>query len=192
LVKGKSFTNSSEMVMIKVSPTLWAGKYLVTQEDYRKVMGSNPSAFPGDKKPVDSVSYNDTLEFCAKLTEAEHKEDMLPEGFVYSIPTQAQWETLLDGATLDQAVTSSGVSRNSTANVGSLPPNGLGLYDARGNVWQWCLDPSDKPYRVLRGASWKTFIEINLRSEFRWYSEGPDDRQNYYGFRCVLVPAGGQ
>jgi formylglycine-generating enzyme required for sulfatase activity len=139
--------------------------------------------------PVDTVSWNDAQEFCAKLTQAEQKAEMLPEGFSYSLPTQAQWETLMDSAELQDAATSQTTSRTATAPVGSLGPNSLGLYDTRGNLWEFCLDPEDKPYRVLRGGAWDTTIEINLRPEFRWYSNGPDDRKNTYGFRCILAPA---
>jgi formylglycine-generating enzyme required for sulfatase activity len=188
LIKGPGFTNDTGIVMMKISPILWAGKFEVTQEEYQKVMGSNPSDFKGERNPVDSVSWNDSQGFCAKLNEAEKKADLLPEGFVYSLPTQAQWETLMDGADLKDAVTSETSSRSGTASVGSLKPNSLGLYDTRGNVWEFCLDPEDKPYRVLRGGAWDTSVEINLRPEFRWYSNGPDDRKNIYGLRCVLVP----
>ncbi len=57
LVKGGTFTNSAGMVMVKISPSLWAGKYLVTQQDYQNVAGSNPSQFHGDLKPVDSEGW---------------------------------------------------------------------------------------------------------------------------------------
>ncbi len=191
LMKGSSFTNSIGMVMVKVSPSLWAGKYDVTQEEYQKVMGSNPSQFKGDRNPVDSVSWNDAKAFCAKLNEIEGKEEMLPEGMTYSLPTQSQWETLMAGASLDDAVNSMASRRSGPAAVGSLNPNSLGLYDTRGNMWQWCLDPDDKPYRVLRGGAWDTFVEVNMRPEFRWYSDGPDDRKNTFSFRCVLVTGGG-
>jgi len=189
LIKGPGFTNDSLIAMVKISPTLWAGMFEVTQEQYQKVMGSNPSDFRGDHNPVDSVSWNDAQGFCAKLTDVEKKADMLPEGFEYALPTQAQWETLMDGADVKDAVTSLDSSRTGTARVGSLKPNSLNLYDTRGNVWEFCMDPEDKPYRVLRGGAWDTFIDINIRPEFRWYSNGPDDRKNVYGFRCVLVPA---
>ena len=122
----------------------------------------------------------------------EKKAEMLPEGFEYTLPTQAQWETLMDAADVKDAVTSLDNSRTGTAKVGSLKPNSLNLYDTRGNVWEFCLDPEDKPYRVLRGGAWDTSIDINIRPEFRWYSNGPDDRKNIYGFRCVLVPAAGK
>jgi len=192
LMKGNSFTNGVGMAMVKISPTLWAGRFDVTQEEYQKVAGSNPSQFPGDRNPVDSVSWNDAGDFCAKLTERERKEEMLPEGFVYSLPTQAQWELLSAGAELKDAATSMGTRRNGTAPVGSLGANSLGLYDTRGNVWQWCLDPQDKPYRVLRGGAWDTIAEPSSRLEFRWYSQSPDEKQNDFGFRVVLEPAGAQ
>ena len=187
LIKEPSFTNSIGIIMVKISPTFWAGKYLVTQAEYEKAMRSNPSQFPGTRNPVDSISWNDALGFCAKLTENERKEEMLPEGCVYTLPTQAQWESLAAGATLENAVTSLGAPRRGTAPVGSLGPSGAGLYDIRGNVWEWCLDPDDKPFRVLKGGAWDTSLDVNLRPEFRWYSNGPDERKNSFGFRCVLV-----
>jgi formylglycine-generating enzyme required for sulfatase activity len=188
LLKGDSFTNTAGVVMVKLSDTLWVGKYPVTQSEYKVVTGSNPSAFPGDNNPVETVSWNDARVFCAKLTEQEAQKKMLPTGFAYSIPTQAQWEFLIADATPEQAVTSIKGARKNTAPVGSLSANRLGLHDMRGNVWCWCLDPQDKTYRVLRGGAWNTSLEIDLRPEFRWFSNGPDDRRNSYGFRCVLQP----
>lgn len=187
LMQEKSFTNKTGMVMVKISPTFWAGKFEVTQEEYQKVAGANPSQFRGDRNPVDSVSYSDALRFCGQLNEAEAKEEMLPDGFKYTLPTQSQWQTLMAGAALSDAVTSQGAPRSGTAPVGSRGPNSLGLYDTRGNVMEWCLDPEDKPYRVLLGGAWDTSIEVNLRPEFRVYSKGPEDQQNNFGFRCVLV-----
>jgi formylglycine-generating enzyme required for sulfatase activity len=189
LIKGDSFTNASGMVMIKISSSLWAGKYEVTQEQYKKVAGGNPSQFAGEDHPVDSVSWDDAQAFCAKLSDAERKEELLPEGFAYALPTQAQWESLSAGAGPETAVTSKDGARMGTAPVGSLGANGLGLYDTRGNVWEWCLDPEDKPFRVLRGSGWETSLEVNLRPEFRWYSS-PGEKKNTFGFRCVLEPAG--
>lgn len=181
-------TNTVGIVLEKISSSFWAGKYEVTQEAYQKVMGSNPSAFHGGNHPVDSVSWNDAMDFCKKLTEQEQKKEELPARYIYTLPTQAQWVQLEDGASLNDAVMSLNTQRrSSTAAVGSLGPNSLGLYDARGNVMEWCLDPQDKPYRVLRGGAWNTYISVNARVDFRWYAK-PDEANNTFGFRVVLEP----
>ncbi|HEX5221633.1 MAG TPA: SUMF1/EgtB/PvdO family nonheme iron enzyme [Verrucomicrobiae bacterium] len=185
LMKLPAFTNDTGMIMVKLSDALWVSAYETTQEHYQKIAGSNPSKFPGPRNPVDSVSWNDAMDFCVKLTAAENEKKMLPEKFVYGLPTQAQWDALAAGADLKDAVTSSGTTRSSTAPVGSLGATGPGIYDIRGNVCEWCLDPQDMPYRVARGASWQNWIEINLRPEFRWY-EAPEVRKETIGFRVVL------
>lgn len=182
------FTNDTGMVLVKISDALWVGVHEVTQKEYQKIAGGNPSQFQGGQNPVDNVSWTEAMNFCAQLSEAEKKEKLLPDGFAYTLPTQAQWEMLAAGAELKDAVTSYIVQRTSTAPVGSLGATGPGIYDIRGNVWEWCLDPQDKPYRVLRGGAWSSWIEINLRPEFRWYSDGPDQKKNTFGFRCVLAP----
>lgn len=188
MLKSDQVTNTVGMVLKKVSPTFWAGMYEVTQASYQKVMGSNPSAFQGGDHPVDSVTWNDAMAFCTKLTEKEQKAGELPKDFVYTLPTQAQWEQLADDTPARDAVMSLSMPRrSSTEAVGSLAPNSLGLYDTRGNVMEWCLDPQDKPYRVLRGGAWDTYIDINARPEFREYS-APDKTKNDYGFRVVLEP----
>lgn len=181
-------TNTVGIVLVKISPRLWAGKYEVTQNSYEKVTGKNPSAFKGGQNPVDSVSWNEATAFCAKLTEQEQNADQLPDGYAYSLPTEAQWEKLVDNASLDDAIMSlNGNRRASTAPVGTLKPNSLGLYDTRGNVMEWCSDSHDPAYHVLRGGSWNTWLEPNSRIAFRWYAK-PDEAMNTFGFRVVLEP----
>jgi len=192
MLKTDLVTNTVGIVLTKISPTLWVGVYEVTQASYSKVMDGNPSAFQGKQHPVDSVDWNDVMAFCKKLTAQEKKADELPKGFAYTLPTQAQWEQLVGNASLNDAVMSLNLQRRySTAPVGSLGPNNNGLYDTRGNVKEWCLDPLDKPYRVLRGGGWDTYIEINSRLDFREYS-APDKTKSDYGFRVVLEPEGSQ
>jgi formylglycine-generating enzyme required for sulfatase activity len=183
-------TNTAGIVLVKISPGLWAGKFEVTQDAYQKVMHSNPSAFRGGDSPVDSVSWNDAMAFCGNLTQKEKTSRDLPDGYAYSLPTQDQWFMLADGATLDQAVTSLPPNHHSsTEPVGSLGANSLGLFDTRGNVMEWCLDPQDKPYRVLRGGAWDTFVEPSTRIEFRNFAP-PDESKDDYGFRVVLQGKG--
>jgi formylglycine-generating enzyme required for sulfatase activity len=176
------------MEFVKVGSGTWAGRYEVTQGEYQKVMGSNPSHFSGRRNPVDSVTYDDAVEFCQRLTEQELKDMKLPEGFSYTLPTEGQWEGLVADATRAQAVTSENGSRSGTSPVGSLAPNSLGLYDVRGNVMEFCLG-SAMPYRVLRGGSWQDWIDVNLRLSFRYYAQ-PDERKDTFGFRCLLVQSG--
>jgi len=185
-------TNTIGIVLIKISPTLWAGKYEVTQTAYKKLTGSNPSAFVGSQNPVDSVSWNDAVSFCDKLTSREKTSSELPKGFSYTLPTEAQWVSLMSDASLKDAVMKlNGTASSSTAPVGSLGANSLGLYDTRGNVMEWVLDSHDPAARILKGGAWDTFIEINARPEFQW-RVAPDDKKNFYGFRVILTAASSQ
>jgi formylglycine-generating enzyme required for sulfatase activity len=177
-------TNSVGLVLVEISPGLWAGKFETTQDAYEQTVHGNPSAFIGKQKPVDSVSWNDAMAFCQQLTAKEKSE--LPDGYSYTLPTQAQWLTLMGGASLSDAVMKlNNGNISSTATVGSLGANSLGLYDTRGNVMEWTLDPQDKPYRVLKGGAWDTFLPVNARPEFYWYAK-PDEAKNSYGFRVIL------
>jgi formylglycine-generating enzyme required for sulfatase activity len=180
-------TNTVGMVLVKISPGLWAGKFETTQASYQKVMHRNPSAFKGADRPADSVSWNDAMDFCTKLTTSE--KDQLPDGYSYNLPTQSQWESLVADASLKDAVMKlNNGSINSTAPVGSLGPNSLGLYDMRGNVWVWCLDSHDPAVRVLRGGAWDTTAEPTSRIVFRWYYSMANDKpRDDFGFRVILT-----
>ena len=183
-----TFTNSVGTVLQKISSGLWISVYETTQKEYKNVTGSNPSSFRGDKRPVDSVSWQSASAFCSTLTDHEKARDMLPDGYRYALPSQAQWEQQAKGVPLANAVTSTTRQCSGTSDVGSLPPNGSGLYDVRGNVAEWCADPGDGAYRVLRGGSWTEWIEVNLRTDFR-VMVAPNATQNTYGFRVSLVKA---
>jgi formylglycine-generating enzyme required for sulfatase activity len=138
---------------------------------------------------VDSVSWNDAMDFCTKLTSKEKTQ--LPDGFSYSLPTQSQWDALVAGAALEDAVMRlNNANISSTAVVGSLGANSLGLYDMRGNVWAWCLDSNNPAVRVLRGGAWDTADEPSSRIVFRWYYSMQNDKpRNDFGFRVILANA---
>jgi formylglycine-generating enzyme required for sulfatase activity len=185
-VPGKIYTNSVGMVLLQMPEGYWAGQYEVTQKEYQKIMGANPSEFTGDTQPVENVSWKNAMDFCDKITAYDFKKKFLPEGFRYTLPTESEWTNLLGGATLESAVTSLGGGRRAGSSpVGSLGPNDLGLYDVRGNVMEFCLGDPTAAFRYLKGGSWADFVDVNLRPDFRWYCK-PDETTNTFGFRCLL------
>ncbi|MBO4796987.1 MAG: formylglycine-generating enzyme family protein, partial [Verrucomicrobia bacterium] len=130
----------------------WMGKYEVTQAQYEAIMGKNPSHFKGADLPVEQVTWNNAMTFCAKLTEQERAAGRLPEGYEYTLPTESQWEyacragtvlALNNGKNLsneEQCPAMDGVgwyvgnSDGMTHPVGQKQPNARGLYDMHGNV----------------------------------------------------------
>ncbi|MBO4795819.1 MAG: SUMF1/EgtB/PvdO family nonheme iron enzyme, partial [Verrucomicrobia bacterium] len=136
----------------------WLGKYEVTQAQFEAVMGKNPSSFKGADLPVENVSYVYALAFCKELTEIEKAAGRLPEGYEYTLPTEAQWEyacragtttALNSGKNLSDTEQCPEIdevgwylynSGEKTHPVGQKKPNAWGLYDMHGNVLEWCLD----------------------------------------------------
>ena len=91
--------------MIWMAPLkCWVGKYDVTQEQYEKVTGNNPSTYQGARMPVETVSWNEAVAYAKKLTLMERTANLLPEGYQYSLPTDAQYDVYVGNASLDDAV----------------------------------------------------------------------------------------
>jgi formylglycine-generating enzyme required for sulfatase activity len=178
-------------------PSFYMSKYEVTQAQYKAVIGTNPSSFKGDDLPVDSVSWNDAVEFCRKLSRTTGRE--------YRLPTEAEWEYASRAGTtgpyagnIDALTWYSANSGSQPHPVGQKQPNGFGLYDMYGNVWEWCQSKY-KPYpynatdgredlqstevRVLRGGSWQSSAN-SCRSAYR-RRVIPDARS--IGFRIVMA-----
>ena len=148
---------------VTLTKAYWLGKYEVTQAQYEAIMGTNPSKFKGADLPVEMVSWSDAKEFCKKLTEIEKAADRLPEGYEYTLPTEAQWEYACRAGTtsafnngtnipsadqkssepcpnLDEVGWYKYNSNKATHPAGQKQPNAWGLYDMHGNVSEWCLD----------------------------------------------------
>ncbi|MBM4095233.1 MAG: formylglycine-generating enzyme family protein [Planctomycetes bacterium] len=135
----------------------YLGIYEVTQAEYEKVMGNNPSEFKGASTPVEMVSWNDASEFCKKLSDFPEEKKA---GRVYRLPTEAQWEYACRAGTTTPfhfgnelngtqancngaepyGTEAKGPYLEKTSAVGSYPPNAWGLYDMHGNVDEWCSD----------------------------------------------------
>ena len=173
---------------VKVPGGYAVGKYEVTQSQYETVMGKNPSSFKGPRLPVENVSWEDAMRFCRRLTDSEHKGGLLPPDRIYTLPTEQQWAAFAAGTSLNDAVTSVKERRTSTAPVGSLHANRFGLYDVRGNVWEWCLNP-DEPgsdARVIRGGGFSNSEAEKLELSYR-FALTPLFKVPGIGFRVVVV-----
>jgi formylglycine-generating enzyme required for sulfatase activity/predicted Ser/Thr protein kinase len=84
---------------VQISRGFWMGKYEVTQAEYEALTGKNPSQVKDARNPVETVSWDDAVAFCTKLTEREQKAGRLPEGYEYRLPTEAEWEYAARGGT---------------------------------------------------------------------------------------------
>jgi formylglycine-generating enzyme required for sulfatase activity len=213
---GKLFANGIGMELVWVDPLkCWVGKYDVTQAEYEKLVGTNPSYFVTPRRPVERVSWNDAAAFIKLLNDKEKSTGNLPQGYEYRLPTDAEYDIYVDDATLADSVIGmpegdtidwSKVSQ-STAVVGSKMPNKFGLYDARGNVEQWMQDwysdaikakdedsdpgASDagngQTYKFTRGGSWTSG---NL-PQVKWrFCLDPTAKRKDVGFRTVLSMVG--
>jgi formylglycine-generating enzyme required for sulfatase activity len=182
----------------------WLGKYEVIQAQYEAVMGTNPSRNKGADLPVEQVSWFDAMEFCATLTKVERMAGRLPEGYEYTLPTEAQWEYACRAGTTTALNNGKDLSdknkcpemdevgwyddnSNKTYSVGQKQPNAWGLYDMHGNVFEWCLDEDwYEEWRILRGGAWSSYA-CHCRSAYRDHS-APINKDNNIGFRVVLAP----
>jgi formylglycine-generating enzyme required for sulfatase activity len=168
---------------VTISQGFWMSKHETTQEEYQSVMGTNSSYFQGwklfrlrvwqavmgtnqsrfkgdTKRPVETVSWHDATNYCAKMTAGERAAGRLPAGYEYRLPTEAEWEYACRAGTTTATAYGDSLSSTqanfagnkpyggaangpyleNTTKVGSYAPNAWGLYDMHGNVWEWCWD----------------------------------------------------
>lgn len=200
---------------VTISKEYWVGKYEVTQEEFEKIMGCNPSYFKGNNKPVDSVTWVDAVNFCKKLTERERAAGRVPSGYEYRLLTEAEWDFAARGGVQSKGCQYSGSiehdkvawhsdnAENATKEVGTKPANELGIHDMCGNVWEFCLDdwrdtydnaPMDgrrvgdgtAPFRVSRGGSWLS-NDSDIRLSARTINLPNTKLINSTGFRVAIA-----
>jgi formylglycine-generating enzyme required for sulfatase activity len=152
---------------VRLTRGFWMGRYEVTQQQWMKLSHSNPSRIQGSPYlPVNWISWQEAVDFCAKLHQKEKQAGRLPEGFQYRLPTEAEWEyacrTGMDDAKeLDQKqFWFAENSENRLHEVGEWPPNRWGLYDMLGNVEEWCFDVW-QPYQAQSGIVLEDPFELS-------------------------------
>ena len=175
-------------VEVTLTKAFLLGRTEVTQGQWELVMGNNPSHSKGKNLPVDSVTWNDAQEFCGKL----NAKSLLPAGWRFALPSEAQWECACRAET-------TGDYAGSLAYVAKA----WGLCDKLGNVWEWCADwydnypsrpltnpagPNRGSHRVIRGGSWD-YVRSVCHSAARSKSV-PDIQLQVIGFRVAAVPGG--
>ncbi len=197
--EGRDWEKPQHKVLVQV---FYMGKYPITQAQYRQVMDENPSYFKGDDRPVETVSWDDAVEFCEKLSKQTGTE--------YRLPTEAEWEYACragtttryyfgDDITSDLANYDGNVGK--TTSVGKYPPNAFGLYDMHGNVLEWCQDDWHENYqgaptdgstwltennmKVIRGGAW-SYDPYICSSAYR-LNDTRDNRYLNFGFRVACV-----
>ncbi len=190
----------------------YLAKYLVTQKEWSRIMGYNPSYFKNCARcPVERVKWGDAQKYIDKLNRKTGKK--------YRLPTEAEWEYaarsggkrekwagISDESEPGDYAWHGANSGERTHPVGEKKPNGLGLYDMGGDVWEWMSDwfdphyyehsPKENPQgpsagdeKVLRGGSW--FDDpADLRASYR--NGYPADKPSIYsfGFRLALSSSG--
>ncbi len=190
----------------------WMQQTEVTQAQYEALMGVNPSFYPGDQQPVESITWIAAVEYCRRLSELPAEKSA---GNVYRLPTEAEWEYACRAGTT--TVFSFGEdekgaeefgwyltnSERTTQDVGGKQPNPWGLYDMHGNVAEWCHDwyslypqtavtdpvgAESGEDRIIRGGSWFQLPEFARCSHRN--GAPPSSRYVARGFRVVAVPAG--
>lgn len=150
---------------VRLTRGFWMAQTETTQAVFRAIMGTNPSRFTGADRPVDSVTRSEAMLFAERLTEFERQRGRLPRGYVYRLPTEAEWEYAARAGSQtafpwgDTADSNDGnfsgryprdfrsgmreIERREefgTVPVSRFPPNAWGLYDTAGNVREWTLD----------------------------------------------------
>ena len=187
---------------ISITEDFYMGIYEITQAQWEAVMGDNPSSFKGEDLPVETISWEEAVKFCKKLSKLS--------GYDVGLPTEAQWEYACRAGTdtkwffgddenlygiygeIDTDV--------KTYAVGSFEPNPNGLYDMYGNVMEWCKDyyrseyladdlenptgPKSGEAKVSRGGGWGVSPDT-CRSGYR-NACGANDATDGIGLRIVI------
>lgn len=184
----------------------YIGETMVTQGLWMAVMNNKPHNYKNVNYPIEKLSWDDAQCFIDSLNQL-----ISPKGYVFRLPTEAEWEYAARGGELSEGYKYSGSndinkvawykenSGKETHPVKTKKQNELGLYDMNGNVWEWCQDwfgnyvdspqvnpqgPNRGDFRVCRSGSYNT-EERRCRVSFRCRNE-QGKKPDRVGFRLVM------
>jgi sulfatase modifying factor 1 len=153
-----------DQVQVTLTRGFWAGKFEVSQGQWKRVIGKLPGELTaelpeGDSYPVGNLNFAEAEAFCQKLTVLARQSGELPNDWEFRLPTEAQWEYACRAGTTTATAFGSklsskqanfqgkpyngaenGPSLKKAAKVGSYPANPWGLHDMHGNTFEWCRD----------------------------------------------------
>lgn len=201
-----SYPEEVPATAMRIEP-FWLGRFEITQAQWFRVMGTNPSQYKDPRKPVDTVSWYDVQDFISRLNEQV-------KGQVYRLPSEAEWEYAARAGTAARYSFSDDPGAlprygwvDHGGNVGTRPvgqhePNPWGFFDMYGNVWEWTADCWHDDYterprdgrawaeagqecrrRVMRGGGWNAPPERARSSSRGSYPADLNDVGN--GFRLA-------
>ena len=202
---------------VTLTRDFWMSRYEVTQAEFQRVMGANPSHFAGlSNHPVEKVSFIAASNYCVRVTQAEREQGRLPAPFEYRLPTEAEWEYACragntnrfhfghDVAEGDAYAWTAENCEATTHPVGLKKPNAWGLHDMHGNVWEWCSDWFEPyPPKALTDPTGPANVGTNKYKVFKgggWNQDlvyggassrfmmAPSNSIHFVGFRMVLAP----
>ena len=207
--------NELPQFQVTLTRGFWINQFEVSQSEYQNLTCTNPATFTGDlNRPVENISWRNAMDYCALLTQQERQAGRLPDGYLYRLPTEAEWEYAARAGTTnwfsfgnDQSLLSNygwydGNSQGTTHSVGQLQSNPWGLKDVYGNVFEWCWDwigsaptqpvtdfrgSTTDTYHAIRGGA-SSFPWVDCRSSWR-IGYSPASIPSDVGFRIVLAPA---
>lgn len=195
---------------VTITRPFYCGVFPVTQEEYKAVTSKNPSHYKGARRPVETVSWDEAMAFCAKLNQRyESNPPGMISGMIYRLLSEAEWEYCCRaGTTTSWCCQSEGQlseyawysvnAGSQTHDVGTKKANAWGLHDFHGNVSEWCLDwclyggrdiMSDDSMsdRICRGGCWLSHA-ASCRSACREIEFYPPRPNETHGFRLALGP----
>ncbi len=209
--KGKS--DERNVHKVTLTENFWMSDKPITQAQFKKVMGYNPSfALKGvdcSDYPVTNISWDEAIKFCKKLTKIEQDKGYLLENDSFALPTEAEWEYCCKAGTstpfhFGNDLSSSdanidgtfsykgqrGKMRGFTSKVGTFKPNAWGLYDMHGNVWEWCNDTYKHAYSKIPQVDPKGAAVISDEKVLRggsWKSYPKDSRSTTRNYRSRVA-----